>query len=281
MIIWLASYPKSGNTFLRSMLSAYFFSKDGKFNFNLLSHIKQFPENSVFKNLGIDINNENEVVKNYIKAQEEINKRDGGTIRFLKTHSAMHDINGHSFTNLKNTLGAIYIVRDPRKIINSYANHSDISLEDAKNRILEVQTLGGKKELNNNTIIHAGSWASNYNSWKQFKKVKKYFLVKYEDLVEHPETAFISVLKFVHSLTNSSYSIDNIKLNNTLKTTTFEYLQNLEKNNPFEESSNTKKGEIKFFKYGSENDGIKNVPIELRKDLEKKLKKEMEELGYI
>ena len=44
-------------------------------------------------------------------------------------------------------------MRDPRKIINSYANHSDISLEDAKNRILEVQTLGGKKELNNNTII--------------------------------------------------------------------------------------------------------------------------------
>ena len=281
MIIWLASYPKSGNTFLRSMLSAYFFSKDGKFNFNLLSHIKQFPENSVFKNLGIDINNENEVVKNYIKAQEEINKRDGGTIRFLKTHSAMHDINGHSFTNLKNTLGAIYIVRDPRKIINSYANHSDISLEDAKNRILEVQTLGGKKELNNNTIIHAGSWASNYNSWKQFKKVKKYFLVKYEDLVEHPESTFISVLKFVHSLTNSSFSIDNIKLNNTLKTTTFEYLQNLEKNNLFEESSNTKKGEIKFFKYGSQNDGIKNVPIQLRKDLEKVLKKEMVELGYI
>ena len=54
-------------------------------------------------------------------------------------------------------------------------------------------------------------------------------LVKYEDLVEDPETAFISVLKFVHSLTNSSFSIDNIKLNNTLKTTTFEYLQNLKK----------------------------------------------------
>ena len=281
MIIWLASYPKSGNTFLRSMLSAYFFSKDGKFDFNLLRHIKQFPENSVFKNLGIDINDENEVVKNYIKAQEEINKRDGSTIRFLKTHSAMHDINGYSFTNLKNTLGAIYVVRDPRKIINSYANHSDISLEDAKNRILEVKTLGGKKEVNNNTIIHAGSWASNYNSWKQFKKVKKYLLVKYEDLVEKPETTFISVIKFVHSLTNSNVSINNIKLDNTLKTTTFEYLQNLEKKNSFEESSNTKKGKIKFFKYGLENDGIKNVPIELRKDLEKVLKKEMEELRYI
>ena len=193
----------------------------------------------------------------------------------------MHDINGYSFTNLKNTLGAIYVVRDPRKIINSYANHSNISLEDAKNRIIEVKTLGGKKEANNNTIIHAGSWASNYNSWKQFKKVKKYLLVKYEDLVEKPETTFISVIKFVQSLTKSNFFIDNIKLNNTLKTTTFEYLQNLEQKNYFEESSNAKKGEIKFFKYGLENDGIKNVPIDLRKDLEKVLKKEMEELRYI
>ena len=31
MIIWLASYPKSGNTLFRSILSAYFFSKDGRF----------------------------------------------------------------------------------------------------------------------------------------------------------------------------------------------------------------------------------------------------------
>ena len=170
MIIWLASYPKSGNTLVRSMLSAYNFSNTGEFNFELLKNIKQFPAKSLFENLGVDTSNKIEIVKNYVTAQEEINKRDGSTIRFLKTHSAMHDINGYSFTNLKNTLGAIYVVRDPRKIINSYANHSDISLEDAKNRILEVKTLGGKKEVNNTTIIHAGSWASNYNSWKLFKR---------------------------------------------------------------------------------------------------------------
>ena len=34
MIIWLASYPKSGNTFLRSLLSAYLFTQDGKLDFN-------------------------------------------------------------------------------------------------------------------------------------------------------------------------------------------------------------------------------------------------------
>ena len=37
MIIWLASYPKSGNTLVRSMLSAYFFSQDGNYNFELIT----------------------------------------------------------------------------------------------------------------------------------------------------------------------------------------------------------------------------------------------------
>lgn len=281
MIVWLASYPKSGNTLLRSMLSAYFFSEDGNFNFNLLNNIKQFPNNALFENIGIDINNENEVVKNYIKAQVEINKRDGNSIRFLKTHSALHDINGYPFTDLKNTLGVIYIVRDPRKIINSYANHSNISLVNATNRILEVSRLGGKTEKKDKTIIHSGSWSSNYNSWKEFKKVNKYFLVKYEDLVEDPEKIFTSVIKFIHKIANKNIQIDTKKLENTINTTSFEYLQNLEKKNTFPESSNTKKGEVKFFKYGLQNDGKKNVPSELKESIEKTLVKEMSELEYL
>mgnify|MGYP001270902955 CR=1 FL=1 len=281
MIIWLASYPKSGNTLVRTMLSAYFFTKDGNFNFNLLKNIKQFPDKNVFKNLGINTDTEIEIVKNYIKAQEEINKRDGASIRFLKTHSALHDINGYSFTNLQNTLGAIYIVRDPRKIINSYANHADVSLEEATNRILEVRQLGGNAELENKTIIHAGSWASNYNSWKEFKKVNKYLLVKYEDLVEDPKTAFILILKFIHKLTNSNFKIDHKKLENILHTTSFNYLQDLEKSDFFSESYNEKEGEVKFFKYGKKNDGKKNVPSDLREKLEKNLKVEMQELGYL
>ena len=48
MIIWLASYPKSGNTLLRSMLAAYFFSEDGNYNFELIKNIKQFPHGGFF-----------------------------------------------------------------------------------------------------------------------------------------------------------------------------------------------------------------------------------------
>ena len=101
MIIWLASYPKSGNTLVRSLLSSYFFSKDGNFNFELLKNIKQFPNRNIFNYLGVDTSNKVEIAKNYISAQEEINKRDGNSIRFLKTHSALHSINSFPFTNYK------------------------------------------------------------------------------------------------------------------------------------------------------------------------------------
>ena len=40
MIIWIASYPKSGNTWIRAMLSAYLYSNNGNFSFDLLDNIK-------------------------------------------------------------------------------------------------------------------------------------------------------------------------------------------------------------------------------------------------
>ena len=54
MIIWLASYPKSGNTWLRSFLVSYYFSNDGNFRFEDLSRIPDYP-NKIFFDENIDI----------------------------------------------------------------------------------------------------------------------------------------------------------------------------------------------------------------------------------
>ena len=137
MIIWLASYPKSGNTLVRSMLSTYFFTKDGKFEFETIKNINQFPDLKLFQNYGVDISDDIEIVKNYINVQKQINLKDKSSVRFIKTHSGLSDINGHQFTNLNNSLGVIYIVRDPRSVVKSYANHNQMTLERASNRILE------------------------------------------------------------------------------------------------------------------------------------------------
>jgi len=75
MFVWLASYPKSGNTLLRSMLAAYLFSKDGIYDFSLIKNIKQFPHGGLFIKMGIDIKNHNETIKNYIKFKKVLIKK--------------------------------------------------------------------------------------------------------------------------------------------------------------------------------------------------------------
>ena len=287
MIIWLASYPNSGNTLLRSMISAYFFTQDGNFNFKTLNNINQFPDFKLFKNYGINTSDHMEIVKNYINVQRQINIKDKNAIRFIKTHSGLRNINGYSFTDLNNSLGAIYIVRDPRSVAKSYANHNQMSLERASDRMLEDKaTLGGLKNPINEAdkiLTHMGSWSSNYESWKVFKKYNRYLLIKYEDMVMNKEKTFITILKFIHKLANLKFAIDDDKLKNILKTTSFEYMQKAEKNFGFEESVKTKKDSEKntFFKYGPNINTPETLPAEIKKKLEVSLKKEMEELGYL
>ena len=109
MIIWLASYPKSGNTLLRSILGSYFYSSDGEVKFNDIYKIEQFPGIKHFKDINIDISDENKVFKNFINAQIHINKKNNN-LKFLKTHSSLAKINGCNFADLKNTFAAIYVV---------------------------------------------------------------------------------------------------------------------------------------------------------------------------
>ena len=136
MIIWLASYPKSGNTLLRSILSSYFYTKDGEFSFKNLDNISQFPLTSQFMSLGINIDNDEEVFKNFINVQNFLNQ-EKGKVKFYKTHSALSKMHGSNFTDLKNTLGVIYIVRDPRNLVTSLAHHSDLSIEEAANTMID------------------------------------------------------------------------------------------------------------------------------------------------
>ena len=87
MIIWLASYPKSGNTLLRSMLASYFFSKDGIYDFNQLHRISNFPAGIFFEKFTSNYGNIKEISKYWIKVQEVLNKNK--KLKFFKTHNAL------------------------------------------------------------------------------------------------------------------------------------------------------------------------------------------------
>ena len=279
MIIWLASYPKSGNTFLRSLLASYFYSEDGTFEFEMLKNIKQFPINEIFDKIGVDINDKYLVAKNYIKSQEEINK--SKKLSFLKTHSSFCKMyNKFNFSDLKNSLGVIYIVRDPRNVVTSFAHHNSKSIENTFELLTNDLTIGNEK---NETEVYLGSWNFNYNSWKIYKNSEKYLLVKYEDLVKNTKNVFIKILKFINELSQNGKSIDEKKIEKVINQTNFSRMKNLEDEHGFEEAKvNHNTGQIvKFFNLGPKNDWKKTLDHNIKKKIENKFQKEMEEIGYL
>ena len=282
MIVWLSSYPKSGNTYLRSLLSAYIFSKDGIFNFELLKNFIQFPNKFIFEKLGLNISNNLELVNNYIKAQEFINKMwKKNEIHFVKTHSSCASIGKNKFTDIKNTLGVVYIVRDPRNVVTSYAHHFQKSHEEAINDITGDLNIGVKSKTHPPTFV--GSWQFHYNSWKQFNKYQRFLLIKYEDLIKNPEKNLLEILNFIFKLGNSKFKLDKNKFDNTIKSTSFEQMQKLEKNYGFFEAATQKKtGEkIKFFNLGKENNWKSTLDKLLVKKIENSFQNEMRELKYL
>ena len=278
MIIWLASYPKSGNTLLRSIISSYIFSNNGELKFEDLYKISQFPNVNHFKNLNIDIFNDNVLFKNLLSAQKIINSNN--KIYFFKTHSMFYELGETVFTDYVNSLATIYIVRDPRNVVTSFAHHYAISIEEA------VDIMINKKKMiiktSDNLSVHMGSWDYNYNSWKQFKR-KKFLLIKYEDLVFKKRETIKIIFNFLTKLGLKEFEIDDHKLDNVIKSTDFKKMKNLEKKENFREAILDKNtGKLKdFFNLGPDNDWKKILNSDIRNKIEKAFQNEMKELGYL
>ena len=153
MIIWLASYPKSGNTWLRALIASYFFSEDGVFNQHYLQLIQQFPQKKYFKNFNYNPQNVTDTSKFWVPSQEKINENK--KFKFFKTHNILGAINNYKFTDEKNTTGCIYIIRDPRNVITSLQNHYNITKEESLNFM-----------LNKNKFIYDNSVKNDYSDFQ-------------------------------------------------------------------------------------------------------------------
>jgi len=280
MIIWLASYPKSGNTFLRSILGTYFFSKDGNFSFDQVYKIAQFPSLFHFNQMNIDINNIEQTMGSYIKVQSNLNLKNKSK-KFFKTHSAFFDnqSNNSIFSNLENSLCSIYIVRDPRNVVTSYAHHYSITVDEAFYQISDKELFLKKTNLHPDVFI--SSWSLNYLSWK--KANIPLLLIKYEDLIKNTKEKLIEVFNFFQTLGMSKSLYDEKKLDNVIKSTQFNNVKKLEKEIGFDESVMDKKTnkKIPFFNLGPSNDWRNKLDPNLANKIEKAFSKEMEELGYL
>ena len=283
MIFWIASYPKSGNTWLRTLISSYYYSDDGIYSDNIIKRIGQFPEKMHFTDFDYNQNIVTDTSRFWIKAQEKINK--DKKLKFFKTHNTFGALNNNHFTDNKNSIGAIYIIRDPRNVITSLMNHYELDNEQAikwmtneKNYIYDVSKF---KEDGYSDFQFVSSWNTNYKSWTVQKKIPIKF-IKYEDLLNQTFTVFKDVINFINITTRNNEKIQIDKLKNSVKSTFFDKLQDMEKKNGFSEAITSKKNnkKIPFFNMGPKNDWKKILDKNSINKLNDHFKKNLIELSY-
>ena len=279
MIIWIASYPKSGNTYIRSFLASYYFSKDGKFDFDQLLKIHQFPNMKFSK---FKSNNKEEASRNWLYNQNSF--FDKKNLNLVKTHNCLYPFKGNKFTTKQQTLGAIYIIRDPRNVITSLTHHYSLEYSEAfKHMIDENSSLLEKShELDHTNFTYLNSWANHYKSWKNNSNFEVLF-IKYEDFETNKEETFKKVILFINKLTNRGHKIDEKKFVNSIKSTNFTNLKNKELNEGFEESVFSKKTgkKINFFNLGFNNRWQKLLPTDIKEKIFLYYNNELKELNYL
>ena len=283
MIFWIASYPKSGNTWLRALISAYYYSKDGVFNQNILKNIGQFPEKKYLTGFNHNQNEAGDTARFWIKAQEKINE--DKKLRFFKTHNIFGAVNNSKFSNKQNSVGCIYIVRDPRNVITSIKNHYELddgkALEwmiNSKKFIYDVERV---EQYGYSDFQFISSWSTNYKSWRIQKEIP-IKIIKYEDLLKETYVVFKDVIEFINKTLHIKEKINKDKLKNSVGSTFFDKLKNDEKNNGFVEAvpSKISKEKIPFFNLGPDNDWKKILDKDQQIKLTDMFQGDLIELGY-
>ena len=283
MIFWIASYPKSGNTWIRSLLCSYYFAEDGIFSDDaLLKNIGQFPEKKHFEKFVYNISVPGDTAQHWIKAQDIINQ--DKKFKFFKTHNFLGKIGNTQFTNEKNTVGAIYVLRDPRNVITSLKNHFEMSYEESLEFMLNERkfTYDYFKKNDYSDFQFLSSWEKNYQTWIN-NKIFPTLVIKYENLIRQTYEEFKKIVKFIDNLMEKDNEFNKNKALNALSSTSFSNLKKIEITKGFSESlvSKMKNEKIPFFNLGPENNWKNKLDEDFQIKVNEVFKKNLEELYYL
>lgn len=241
-ILWLASYPKSGNTWMRAFLA------------NL---ILDAPEPLPLKRIGEICPSEpaemwfaplvqgkvadlppREVAALRTRAQERVVSLNRNVVP-MKTHSYFGEDCGHPIFSMKATFGAIYIIRDPRDVAVSAADHFGKTIDEVITLMADPLAMGMPMA---GVIVHElqSSWSHHVESWTVWQH-PSIITVRYEDLLADPQDQFGRVARHFR------ISKDPARISRAIEHASFKQLQKQEADQGFVERSLHSE---KFFRSG-------------------------------
>jgi hypothetical protein len=196
-LIWIASYPKSGNTWVRAFLHNYIRQPAAPYDINRLTDLTASDVNAerygrydarpASRYSVADVQRMRRLVHRDLTALDT-------TLVFVKTHNARLIIDGAPLITPALSAGAIYIVRDPRDVAVSYSRHRGCSIDETIAFMADLGAATGGTDAK--VFEHLGAWSLHVQSWTA-RPEPRVHVVRYEALNAAPEAAFGALVRWL------------------------------------------------------------------------------------
>lgn len=275
-IYWLASYPKSGNTWMRILLTNYLHNADTPADINALDGGPIASGRQVFDdNVGIEASDltADEIERYRPLVYEQLSAQATEPL-FLKVHDAYtRTPEGMPLISKRATAGVIYIIRNPLDVAVSFAHHSASTLERIVNKMGDTDFcfVDKPQRLHNQLRQRLLSWSGHVTSWVDEPDLRVH-IVRYEDLKKEPEATFSKVVTFC------GLEVDQSRIEKAVKFSSFEEVQRQEREHGFQEKMPQS---VSFFRKGEAGSWKETMPPELEDKLISENSEVMRRFGYI
>ncbi len=272
-ICWLASYPKSGNTWIRAFLANYFSNQSTPVDINALHELSQSEASAFRYQHHVEGGDTTALDAEAICAirplvQAEMAQQAHGTA-FVKTHNFLGEYKGYPLHNSAVTSAAVYVLRNPLDVAISVANYFALTLDEAIDFMAEEMTGTPSEEHNVPQII--SSWSNHVQSWTG-QADPSILVLKYEDLLDKPQKAFRKVVSHL------GQPRDDKRLKRAIQFCSFAQMKQQERKGGFVERHENARS---FFRSGRKNQWLQTLSDEQVARLVEDHREQMERFNYL
>ncbi|MEG9861759.1 MAG: sulfotransferase domain-containing protein [Parvularculales bacterium] len=271
-LIWLASYPKSGNTWVRAFLHNFLRDTGRPADINELDKFCLGESHAAWYQRHLDRPlieaSEEDIARIRPLGQADFTQAFPDSV-FVKTHNYLGEWHGVPLHNMDVTTGAIYVVRNPLDVVLSMTHHFNLDIDGA------IDRLGNEGSSTEATLEHIpemhASWSTHVKSWTAHTHAGL-LVMRYEDMLEKPRKHFRRLVSFL------GINPPKARLERAIHHSSFKSLQKQEKEHSFKERSEYAEA---FFRSGTHSQWRKHLSKAQVQRIVSEHYEQMKRFGYI